>query len=66
LGKIDQAIKYRKEIYKYDKWNARNLLSLGNLYKTQGDKENMALVLDQIKSFASNDPIYQTAVADLS
>jgi tetratricopeptide (TPR) repeat protein len=66
LGKIDQAINYRKEIYKYDKWNARNLLSLGNLYKAQGDKENMALVLGQIKSFASNDPIYQTAVADLS
>jgi len=42
------------------------LLSLGNLYKAQGDKENMALVLGQIKSFASNDPIYQTAVADLS
>ena len=66
LGKIDQAIKYRKEIYKYDKWNARNLLALGNLYKAQSDKTNMAFVLGQIKSFASNDPIYQTAVAELS
>jgi tetratricopeptide (TPR) repeat protein len=66
LGRIDQSISYRKEIYKYDKWNARNLLALGNLYKAQGDKINMAFVLGQIKSFASNDPIYQTAVAELS
>jgi O-antigen ligase len=66
LGKIDQSIRYRKEIYRYDKWNARNLLSLGNLYKAQGDIQNMSIVLGQIKSFASNDPIYLTAVTELS
>ena len=66
LGNLDEAIKYRKEIEKYDKWNARNLLSLGLIYKKSGDLINVNLVLEKIRSYASSDPIYTTALQELS
>ena len=61
LGNYTEAIKIRKEIAKYDPWNALNYLSLGILYKNMNDSENMKLMLAKIQSFASADPIAKQA-----
>ena len=60
-GNFTEAIKIRKEIAKYDPWNALNYLSLGILYKNMNDSENMKLMLAKIQSFASGDPIARQA-----
>ncbi len=53
LGLTSDAIKYRQSIAKFDPWNAKNYLRLGNLYKFMGDKEKMDKTRNKILSFAS-------------
>ena len=64
-GNLDESIFYRNEITKYDPWNAPNYLSLGLMYKKQGDAQKMNLMLSKILSFASNDPIAKEAKEQL-
>jgi O-antigen ligase len=64
-GNLTESIKYRNEIAKYDPWNAPNYLSLGLMYKKQGDQQKMNLMLSKILSFASNDPIAKEAKEQL-
>jgi tetratricopeptide (TPR) repeat protein len=64
-GNLAESINYRNEIAKYDPWNAPNYLSLGLMYKKQGDEQKMILMLSKILSFASNDPIAKEAKEQL-
>ncbi len=64
-GNLAESINYRNEIAKYDPWNAPNYLSLGLMYKKQGDEQKMKLMLSKILSFASNDPIAKEAKEQL-
>jgi O-antigen ligase len=64
-GNLAESINYRNEIIKYDPWNAPNYLSLGLMYKKQGDEQKMNLMLSKILSFASNDPIAKEAKEQL-
>lgn len=64
-GNLAESIKYRNEIAKYDPWNAPNYLSLGLMYKKQGDQQKMNIMLSKILSFASNDPIAKEAKEQL-
>ena len=64
-GNLTESIKYRNEIAKYDPWNAPNYLSLGLMYKKQGDQQKMNLMLSKILSFASDDPIAEEAKGQL-
>ena len=57
----EEAIKYRKEIAKFDPWNAQNYLGLAQLYKVTNDPQNMLIMVDKILSFASSDPIAEVA-----
>ena len=61
-----EAIQLRSDILKYDPWNARNLLRLGINYKEMGKFSEMTSVLEQIKVFAKEHPIYSEAEAALS
>ena len=60
-GNYQEAIKYRKEIAKFDPWNAQNYLGLAQLYKVTNDLQNMTLMVNKILSFASSDPIAEVA-----
>ena len=53
LGATTDAIKYRELIAKFDPWNAKNYLRLGNLYKFIGNKEKMDETKNKILTFAS-------------
>jgi O-antigen ligase len=64
-GNLTESIYYRNEIAKYDPWNAPNYLSLGLMYKKQGDEQKMNQMLSKILSFASNDPIANEAKEQL-
>jgi O-antigen ligase len=64
-GNLTESINYRNEIAKYDPWNAPNYLSLGLMYKKQGDDQKMNQMLSKILSFASNDPIAKEAKEQL-
>ena len=64
-GKFTEAIQYRKELAKYDPWNASNYLALGLIYKKINDSQNMNLMLNKIQSFASSDPISKQAAEQL-
>jgi O-antigen ligase len=57
LNRKNEAIEFRRLIHKYDPWNARNLLTLGEDFKSVNDKKNMDETLSQILAFASNHPI---------
>jgi tetratricopeptide (TPR) repeat protein len=57
LKDYTQTIEIRKVIEKYDPWNARNILILGENYKLIGDFSNMTKCLDRILSFAQNNSI---------
>jgi len=61
IGNYQEAIKYRKEIARFDPWNAQNYLGLAQLYKVTSDPKNMSLMVDKILSFASSDPIAEVA-----
>ena len=65
LRNFDKGIMYRKEITKYDPWNAQNYLALGVVYKYIEDYDSMQAMLDKILSFAANDPIAVTAKNEL-
>ena len=65
LRNFDKGIMYRKEIAKYDPWNAQNYLALGVVYKYIQDYDAMQAMLDKILSFAANDPIAITAKNEL-
>ena len=49
---FDQAIKLRKQIVKYDPWNASNYLDLGRNYKSIEDWANMESMRLKVISFA--------------
>jgi hypothetical protein len=49
---FDQAITLRKQIIKYDPWNALNYLDLGRNYKSIGDWANMESMRLKVISFA--------------
>ena len=57
LNRKNEAIEFRRLIKKYDPWNARNLLTLGEDFKSVNDKKMMDETLSQILAFASNHPI---------
>lgn len=65
LRNFEVGIKYRKEIAKYDPWNAQNYLALGVVYKEIQDYDSMQAMLDKIMSFAANDPTAVTAKNEL-
>jgi O-antigen ligase len=65
MRNFEKGIRYRKEIAKYDPWNAQNYLALGTVYKFIEDYDSMQVMLDKILSFAANDPIAITAKNDL-
>ena len=65
IGELSKAISYRKQIEKYDPWNAENLLALGLIYKKLNDSQNMDLTLVKILKFASSDPIATKAKEQL-
>jgi len=60
-GNYSEAIKYRKEIARFDPWNAQNYLGLAQLYKFTNDPQNMKLMAIKILSFASSDAIAEVA-----
>ena len=66
LSNYTDAIKYRKEIVKYDPWNAQNYLGLAQLYKRTNDPQNMMLMVDKILKFAGSDPIAEVAKKEFS
>jgi O-antigen ligase len=57
LNRKNEAIEPRLLIKKYDPWNARNLLTLGEDFKSVNNKKMMDETLSQILAFASNHPI---------
>jgi len=65
LGNIKLAIEKRKQISLLDPWDAKNYLTLGQLYKILGDTENMKKMQEKILSFASNTPEGEKAKAEL-
>lgn len=65
IRKFDQGIKFRKEIMKYDPWNAQNYLATGVVYKYTQDYKSMQEMLLKILSFAGNDPIAEIAKTEL-
>ena len=60
-GNYAESIKYRKDIARFDPWNAQNYLALAQLYKLTNDPQNMKLMANKILSFASKDPIAEVA-----
>ena len=65
LGMIEFAIEKRKQISILDPWDAKNFLSLGQLYKANGDLKNMIKIREKILSFASTTPDGNRAKVDL-
>ena len=63
---LEHAIFLRKEIIKYDPWNAVNYLALGKIYKAKGDLVNAKLMFDKINSFASTNSISAQAKIELA
>ena len=64
-NKIPEAIVYREKISHIDPWNADNYLSLGKLYKAQGDSIKTKAMLDKILSFAAGKEVAEQAKIDL-
>jgi len=62
---IPEAIIYREKISQIDPWNADNFLSLGKLYKAQGDSLKTKAMLDKILSFAADKEVAEQAKIDL-
>jgi tetratricopeptide (TPR) repeat protein len=65
IRNFEKGIMYRKEIARYDPWNAQNYLALGLVYKYIQDYDSMQVMLNKILSFAANDPIAITAKNEL-
>jgi tetratricopeptide (TPR) repeat protein len=54
LGNLEEVIRYRLQIAKYDPFNAANYLQLGRNYKSIGELAKMNEMRIKILSFASN------------
>ena len=65
LGNIKLAIEKRKQISLLDPWDAKNYLTLGQLYKISSDTENMKKMQEKILSFASSTPEGEKAKIEL-
>jgi O-antigen ligase len=65
-GDFNSAILLRREIVKYDPWNARNFFELGILYKQNGDSMNKSKMLEKIISIADGTEISSLAKIELS
>ena len=66
LNKKSEALSYRLKIAELDPWNAVNYLSIGKIYKEQGNFAESTVMLNKILSFAELDPIATQAKAELS
>lgn len=64
-NRIPEAIIYREKISQIDPWNADNYLSLGKLYKAQGNSLKSKAMLDKILSFATGKEVAEQAKIDL-
>jgi hypothetical protein len=64
-NRIPEAIVYREKISQIDPWNADNYLSLGRLYKAQGNSLKTKAMLDKILSFAADKEVAEQAKIDL-
>ena len=64
-NRIPEAIIYREKISHIDPWNADNYLSLGKLYKAQGNSIKTKAMLDKILSFAAGKEVAEQAKIDL-
>ena len=65
-GDFNSAILLRREIAKYDPWNAKNFFELGILYKQSGDSMNKSKMLEKIISIADGTEISSLAKIELS
>jgi len=65
LGNIKLSIEKRKQISLLDPWDAKNYLTLGQLYKISSDTENMKKMQEKILSFASSTPEGEKAKIEL-
>ena len=65
-GDFNSAILLRREIVKYDPWNAKNFFELGILYKQSGDSMNKSKMLEKIISIADGTEISSLAKIELS
>ena len=63
-GDFEAAILFRKEISKYDPWNAQNYLGLAQLYKQTGNLSDMSNMVNKILTIAPNDPISTIAMQE--
>lgn len=63
-GDFEVAILFRKEISKYDPWNAQNYLGLAQLYKQTGNFSDMSNMVNKILTIAPNDPISRIATQE--
>jgi O-antigen ligase len=61
---FEAAILFRKEISKYDPWNAQNYLGLAQLYKQTGNFSDMSNMVNKILTIAPNDPISRIATQE--
>ena len=64
-NRVPEAIIYREKISQIDPWNADNYLSLGKLYKAQGNSIKTKTMLDKILSFAAGKEVAEQAKIDL-
>ena len=64
-NRIPEAVIYREKISQFDPWNAENYLSLGKLYKIQGNSLKTKAMLDKILSFAAGKEVAEQAKIDL-
>lgn len=60
-GDLNNALKYALQIYKYDPWNAKNLLLVGELYKSLGNRQDMQTIRLKINEIAPNTEISELA-----
>ena len=61
IGDFESAVYFRKEITKFDPWNAQNYLGLAQLYKVTGNYSEMSNMVNEILRIAPNDPISKIA-----
>ena len=61
-----KEIYYRDQIEKYDPWNLKNCLLLGQAYKQVGDLEGAAKMRNKIIYVAPDSDIAATAARDLA
>lgn len=65
LKDYEKAIDVRRQIEKYDPWNAKNYLQLGVDYKNLGNFESMLVYKEKILNFAPDSEEAKTAITVL-